>query len=115
AGRHAVRSRRPGQPMSTPSLFKRIMSRVLVFDIWLLVVLVAIACVGLATMHSAVGGTGGRFAEQVRNFGVAFVIMWLAAQASPQVLIRVAVPVYLVGVVLLLGVELAGETRQGAT
>jgi len=101
--------------MSTPSLFKRVMSRVLVFDIWLLIVLIAIACVGLATMHSAVGGTGGRFAEQVRNFGVALAIMWLAAQASPQVLMRAAVPVYLIGVVLLVGVEFAGETRQGAT
>lgn len=100
--------------MST-SIVKRAMSRVLVFDFWLLLVVVAIACVGLATMHSAVGGTGGRFAEQVRNFGIAFLAMWLVAQIPPKLLMRLAVPVYLVGVVLLLGVELFGETRQGAT
>ena len=101
--------------MSAQSILKRVMSRVLIFDVWLLLVLVAFAGIGLATMHSAVGGTGGRFAEQVRNFGVAFLTMWLVAQASPQMLMRVAVPVYLAGVVLLLGVEFVGETRQGAT
>ncbi len=100
--------------MSTHVL-KTAVSRILVFDVWLLLTLLAIGAVGLATMHSAVGGTGGRFAEQVRNFGIAFVVMWLVAQASPQLLMRLAVPVYLIGVVLLFGVEFFGETRQGAT
>jgi len=100
--------------MKVPAV-RQILSRILVLDPWLLLLLVAISAIGLATMQSAVGGTGGRFAEQVRNFGIAFVAMWLVAQASPQMLMRLAVPVYLVGVVLLLGVEFFGETRQGAT
>lgn len=97
------------------SIIKRVLSRVLVFDPWLLLVLVAISAVGLATMQSAVGDTGGRFAEQVRNFGIALAAMWLVAQVPPKWLMWVAVPVYLVGILLLTGVELFGETRQGAT
>src|SRR5690606_37534677 len=53
--------------------------------------------------------------EQVRNFGVAAIAMWIAAQASPQLLSRLAVPVYAIGVLLLVLVEMFGETRQGAT
>ena len=100
--------------MSRP-IVKRVLSHVLVFDPWLLAVLLALAAVGLATMHSAVGGTDGRFIGQVRNFGVAFVAMWLVAQASPQAMARVAGPVYALGLALLLAVEVMGETRQGAT
>ncbi len=97
------------------SLARRVLSRIFVFDPWLLLILLALAAVGLATMHSAVGGTDGRFVEQVRNFGVAALALWLAAQTSPRVLQQVAVPAYLIGLVLLLAVEFFGETRQGAT
>src|SRR5690606_25089961 len=85
------------------------------FDPLLLMVLLALTAVGLATMHSAVGGADGRFAEQMRNFGIALAAMWIAAQASPQLLLRLAGPVYAVGLLLLIGVEFFGETRQGAT
>jgi len=96
-------------------LVKRALGRVFVFDPWLLLLLLMLCAVGLATMHSAVGGTHGRFAEQVRNFGLAFGAMWFAAQASPQMLQRLAGPVYVLGVILLVLVEVAGETRMGAT
>lgn len=96
-------------------LVKRALGRVFVFDPWLLLLLVMLGSVGLITMYSAVGGTHGRFAEQVRNFGLAFAAMWVAAQASPQLLARLAGPVYVLGVILLVLVEIAGETRMGAT
>lgn len=96
-------------------LLKRVVSRVLVFDPWLLLVLLVLTGVGLATMYSAVGGADGRYVEQSRNFGIALAAMWLVAQASPQMLMRLAGPAYLVGLALLLAVEVAGDTRQGAT
>lgn len=94
---------------------RRIWRHVAVFDPWLLLLLLALAAVGLSTMYSAVGHTDGRFAEQVRNFGMAFAALWIVAQFSPQWLMRSAVLFYLVGLLLLLGVEFFGDTRLGAT
>ena len=68
-------------------------SRLWVFDPWLLLILMAIAGVGLATLYSAVGGSDGRFADQVRNFGIAFGVMWVVAQSSPRLLQRRPFPV----------------------
>lgn len=94
---------------------RRILSHILVFDPILLLLLGLLAAVGLGTMHSAVGGTDWRFADQVRNFGIAFVAMWLVSQATPRLLARLAGPTYLLGLVLLLGVEFFGDTYKGAT
>ena len=41
--------------------------------------------------------------------------MWTTALIPPKWLIRLALPFYVVGVVLLLGVEFFGETSKGAT
>ncbi|GAA0514531.1 rod shape-determining protein RodA [Pigmentiphaga daeguensis] len=104
-----------------PGLFNRLTWRtvllrtVAVFDAPMLLILMALAGIGLMSMYSAGGGFDGRFADQLRNYGIALLAMWLLAQLSPQTLMRLAVPVYLVGLVLLFGVEFAGETSKGAT
>ena len=85
------------------------------FDWPLLSILLLMAALGLIVMHSAVGGTDWRFADQSRNFLLAFAAMWVAALIPPAWWMRLAPWVYLVGVVLLLGVEVAGETSKGAT
>ncbi len=85
-----------------------------VLDGPLLAVLLLLAAVGLATMYSSAYDFPGRFDGQVRNFVVAAVAMWVVAHLSPQWLMRLAVPLYLIGVVLLVGVELFGITRKGA-
>ncbi len=104
-----------------PGLFNRLTWRavmlrtVAVFDAPMLLILMALAGIGLMSMYSAGGGFDGRFADQLRNYGIALLAMWLLAQLSPQTLMRLALPVYLVGLVLLFGVEFAGETSKGAT
>ncbi|MEO9122593.1 MAG: FtsW/RodA/SpoVE family cell cycle protein, partial [Burkholderiaceae bacterium] len=85
------------------------------FDWPLLALLVLMCLLGLTVMHSAVGGTDWRFADQSRNFLIAFVFMWVAALLPPPVLMRLALPSYIAGIVLLLGVEFLGETSKGAT
>ena len=85
------------------------------FDWPLLLILLLFTALGLTVMHSAVGNTDWRFADQSRNFLVAFIAMWAVALVPPKHLMRFAVPVYVVGVALLLGVEVAGETSKGAT
>jgi rod shape determining protein RodA len=81
----------------------------------LLLILVLFTALGLTVMRSAVGGTDWRFADQSRNFLVAFAAMWIVALVPPPRLMKLALPFYVLGVVLLLGVEFAGETSKGAT
>lgn len=85
------------------------------FDWPLLIILMLMAVLGMTVMHSAVGDTDWRFADQLRNFGLAFFAMWVVALIPPPKLMRLAPVVYVVGVALLLGVEFFGETSKGAT
>lgn len=85
------------------------------FDWPLLLLLVAFFGLSMLVMHSAVGSTDYRFAGQLRNFAIAFVAMWVTAMIKPPVLMRLAVPVYIVGLILLIGVEFVGTTQKGAT
>lgn len=85
------------------------------FDWPLLALLLLLALLGMTIMHSAVGDTDWRFAEQMRNFMIAFLVMWIAALIPPPVLMRLAPWAYALGVVLLLGVEFFGVTSKGAT
>jgi rod shape determining protein RodA len=45
---------------------------------------------------------------------VSFVIMWIAANVPPQTLMRFAVPIYTVGVALLVAVAMFGMIKKGA-
>ena len=45
---------------------------------------------------------------------VAFVVMWVAALVPPQTLMRLAVPIYTVGVALLMAVFMFGIIKKGA-
>ena len=85
------------------------------FDWPLLFLLVLMTFMGLLVMHSAVGGTDWRFADQVRNFILAFMAMWIVAMTPPKWLMKLAPLLYVFGVILLLGVEFFGETSKGAT
>ena len=85
------------------------------FDWPLLLILVAFFGLSMLVMHSAVGSTDYRFAGQLRNFSIAFFAMWIVAMIKPPVLMRLAVPIYIVGLILLMGVEFFGITQKGAT
>jgi rod shape determining protein RodA len=69
---------------------------------------------GIATLYSASGASGARLSGQLMNIGAALVIMWVIANIPPQRLMQIAVPLYLVGLLLLVGVALFGEVRNGA-
>jgi rod shape determining protein RodA len=81
----------------------------------LMVVIVLLAAISLTSVYSASGGDSfDRTFGQIRNFAVAFIAMWIVANMSPQTLMRLAIPVYIVGLTLLIGVALFGEIRNGA-
>jgi rod shape determining protein RodA len=50
----------------------------------------------------------------LRNILVAFIVMWIAAIVSPQTLMRFAVPIYTIGVALLIAVAMFGMIKKGA-
>ncbi len=85
------------------------------FDWPLFILLVLMAVLGLTVMHSAVGSTDWRFAEQSKHFFLAFVVMWVVACIPPPWIMRLAPYVYIFAIVLLLGVEFLGVTSKGAT
>jgi rod shape determining protein RodA len=70
--------------------------------------------VGLFVLYSASGQSFERIGSQCVNIAVAFTILWFAANVPPQHLERIAVPLYVLGVILLLGVALFGEISHGA-
>jgi rod shape determining protein RodA len=83
-------------------------------DSTLFVLLMALAMVAMATLYSASHDNPSRIAAQLVNFTVAFSAMWICAQVSPQTMMRLAVPAYLVGVAFLVAVALFGDVVNGA-
>lgn len=70
--------------------------------------------VGLFVLYSAAGQDFSRVNAQLINITVAIIIMWSVANVQPQLMERMAVPLYLLGILLLLGVALFGDISHGA-
>jgi rod shape determining protein RodA len=73
-----------------------------------------LACAGLLTMYSSGFDHGTRFADHGRNMLIAGFIMFVVAQIPPQRLMTLAVPIYVLGVSLLIAVAFFGVTKKGA-
>ena len=98
-----------------PTLWQRISPVFLGFDLQLALAVLLLAAVGLMTMYSVGFDHGTRFISHSRNMVLAAVVLFAVAQVPPQRLMLLAVPMYVLGVVLLLGVEFFGVTKKGAT
>jgi rod shape determining protein RodA len=85
-----------------------------VFDAPLMLIVCLILIVGSITLYSAGIDFPGRFEDHMRNVMIALIVMWIAALIPPQTLLRFAVPVYMIGIVLLLGVAEFGLIKNGA-
>jgi len=98
-----------------PSLWRRLRPVFFGFDLPLLLAVMLLAIAGLITMYSAGYDNGTRFVDHGRNMLLAAGILFLAAQIPPQRLMRLAVPLYAVGVALLIATAVFGVTKKGAT
>ncbi|MDR3065693.1 MULTISPECIES: rod shape-determining protein RodA [Comamonas] len=98
-----------------PSLLQRIVPLFRGFDFLLLLFIAMLAGAGLLAMYSAGFDHGTRFVDHGRNMLIAAALLFVLAQISPQQLMKVAVPLYTLGVVLLVAVALFGITKKGAT
>jgi rod shape determining protein RodA len=98
-----------------PTLWQRVRPMFTGFDGTLVVVIALLASAGLITMYSAGFDHGTRFVDHGRNMLLAVIIMFVVAQIPPQKLMGLAVPLYAVGVSLLVATALFGITKKGAT
>src|SRR5690349_17215850 len=96
------------------SLSRRLKPYFTVFDWPLAMILFVLLTTSMITMSSAGLEFPGRAEAQMRNFILAFFVMWAAALVPPQTLMRLAVPIYTFGVTLLVAVALFGIIKKGA-
>ena len=98
-----------------PSLWARLRPVFSGFDLPLLAVVLALSALGLVTMYSVGYDHGSRFVDHGRNMLLAAMLMFAVAQVPPQRLQAVAVPLFCIGVALLVATALFGITKKGAT
>jgi rod shape determining protein RodA len=97
-----------------PSLLQRIAPMFQGFDGPLAFAVFLLGCAGLLTMYSSGYDHGTRFMDHGRNMLIAASIMFVVAQVPPQRLMAFAVPLYVVGVTMLIAVAIFGITKKGA-
>lgn len=83
-------------------------------DSFLLVCTMILIGTGLAVLFSASDQSLAKVSSQVINVAVACVVMWAVAAVPPHQLMRFALPLYIVGLLSLVGVALFGEISNGA-
>ena len=100
-----------------PSPWQRLKPVFTGFDGVLAFAVLLLAIAGLITMYSAGFDSGTRFVDHGRNMVLALVVLFAVSQVSPQTLLKLAIPLYVVGVVLLVMTALPGlgVTKKGAT
>ena len=98
-----------------PSVWRRLKPVLSGFDLPLALGLMLLAAIGLTIMFSAGFDHGTRFVDHARNMALGFGVMFVMAQLPPQRLMRLAVPLYTLGVALLIATALFGITKKGAT
>ena len=75
--------------------------------------MIVLAILGFATVVM-VSASPERLGTLGLNIVVAFTAMWIAARIPPQRMMSIALPLYIVGVLLLVGVALFGDVSKGA-
>ena len=83
-------------------------------DAPLLLITLILMAFGLLTVYSATSDASNRAFGQMLNMSIGLLVMWSVAQLPPQKLMRFAIPLYVVGVVLLVLVFLVGIKVNGA-
>lgn len=83
-------------------------------DNFLLVSILLLMLVGLIALYSASGADIDRVSHQMINMLVALLIMWMVANIPLQHIMHLSVPLYILGLLLLIGVAFFGEINNGA-
>jgi rod shape determining protein RodA len=100
--------------LDTPALWRRALPLFRGFDGPLAFAIFMLAGAGMLIMYSSGYDHGTRFIDHGRNMLLAGAIMFVVAQVPPQKIMKFAVPLYVVGVSLLIAVAIFGVTKKGA-
>ena len=76
--------------------------------------MLALMTLGLVVLASASNASAARITAQLVNMMVALGVLWVFANIPPHFLMRLAFPLYVLGVLLLVGVAMFGEVVNGA-
>jgi rod shape determining protein RodA len=98
-----------------PSAWQRFKPVFTGFDGPLSLAVALLATLGLVTMYSAGFDHGTRFVDHGRNMLLALAVLFIVAQVPPQKLMALALPIYTIGLALLVATALFGVTKKGAT
>ena len=101
--------------LDKPSLLQRVRPIFSGFDAALLLGIALLAAAGMVNMYSVGFDHGTRFVDHGRNLLIALGILFVVAQVPPQRLMALAVPLYTLGVALLVATAVMGVTKKGAT
>jgi rod shape determining protein RodA len=80
----------------------------------LLGIVLALVALGLVVLVSASNLNAARVTGQAGNILIALAVLWLFANIPPHYLMRLALPLYVLGVLLLVAVALFGDVVHGA-
>lgn len=94
--------------------FNFVRDALLRIDYVLLFLLVVLASIGLLTLYSSSDHSIDLVWRQSQRLFVGFVLLFVLASISPATYRRGAIPLYLIGVILLFLVLFAGEASKGA-
>ncbi|MDH4215641.1 MAG: rod shape-determining protein RodA [Gallionella sp.] len=97
--------------MTRRQLWQRLIAHL---DKPLLLGICSLLLISLLVLYSASNASWVQPINQMRNIAVALAGMWLVAKLPLHYLMRTAVPVYVLGLALLIGVALFGEISHGA-
>ena len=94
---------------------RHLFHRVAQVDIVILSIVVLISTIGFIALFSASYSMPWRMEDQIRNLAVAALVLFVMMCLPMKVLARIAVPLFIVGCLLLLMTHLFGITVKGAT
>ncbi|BDY03602.1 rod shape-determining protein RodA [Ferrimonas sp. YFM] len=83
-------------------------------DLPLLLGILTLMGFGLMVLYAASGQSPLMLEKQLVRIGLSLTVMFAIAQINPEVFRRWALPIFLVGIALLVAVELFGEVNKGA-
>ena len=105
---------RSSSVIQKPTVMQRLWRLLEGFDGPLAFAVFLLACLGMLVMYSSGYDHGTRFVDHGRNMLIAGFIMFVVAQIPPSKLMAWAIPIYTVGVILLVAVAIFGITKKGA-
>lgn len=97
------------KPISTSSVLQNFH-----VDIPLLLSIILLLGFSLMVVYSAGGSDPSLLERQFTRIFLSLAVMLIVAQISPELLRRWAFPIYIVGILLLIGVHFFGEVNKGA-